>query len=97
MKIGENNQQKWFPKFPKEVLIKKRNICEIMIIDEYVYTISNFCYKKRQTYATLNSPKRPFYAIYQDLDVFPDFRILSDLDRSKSVLGSFCVLDENLT
>ena len=74
------------------LLFKSRNIRERTLVDEYVYTISIWRLEKRLRFAVLNAEKGHLLRYLRGFRQFSDSRILSDLGRSRSVLGLFFAL-----
>ena len=67
-----------------------RNIRRRRLADENVYKTSSRYLGKGLSLAVLNGQKRPLSTLIEDFGIFP-FQFLSDLGRSKSVLGPFFV------
>ena len=64
-------------------------MCERTLSDEHVDKISNLYPEKTAKFCRFEYPKRSFLRYLRGFQHFSDFQILSDLGRSKSVLGPF--------
>ena len=92
LKIVKNNQQKilfskkWGKFFE---FSKNRNICERTLSGVYVYKISSRYLEKCLSFGFLKVENGHYSRYFRRFLHFSDFQNLSELGRSKSVLGSF--------